>query len=227
VLARDARRAHRDADPRVPGGPRRRVTRPLLLGAALAALAMVPGCADDGRELAEPLDWQTTTTRPSPPTSPPPQQVSDTGFALSSPEFEPGGPAPLDATCAGINRRPILTWQGAPPEAVELAISLSDQTDPEVPILLWLAAGIDPALSSLPAGELPPGAIETANDYGTSGWGSPCIDQLGVGTRTLQFRIHALRFPSGLTPGESGNEAWELVTGQATDSASIALTSGG
>jgi phosphatidylethanolamine-binding protein (PEBP) family uncharacterized protein len=190
----------------------------------LASLALAGACASDGRELADPQPWQTTTTRPLPPTSAPAQQVSDSGLALTSPDFDPGGPAPVDATCAGDNVHPALRWDGTPADAVELAITLSDQTDPSVPVLVWLAAGIDPGVTSLAAGELPAGAVETTNDYGITGWGGPCLEDLGSGPRQLQFRIHALGTPSELTPGFPGNEAWDRVEAGALDTASVLMT---
>lgn len=196
------------------------------VAAGLLALAASFGCGDDGRELAEPEAWQTTTTRPQPPTSAAPQDVSDSGFALTSPEFEPGGPVPVDATCAGANRRPALAWTAPPADTAELAVTLTDQTNPEEPLLLWLAAGIDPSSASLAAGELPAGAVETANDYGATGWGTPCLEGLGDGRRPLQFRIHALPTPSNLDPGSPGNEAWELVSTAAIDDAAVTMELG-
>jgi phosphatidylethanolamine-binding protein (PEBP) family uncharacterized protein len=191
----------------------------------VAAVALAAGaCASDGRELAEPRPWQTTTTRPLPPTSAPPQQAGVTGLTLTSADFAPGGAVPVDATCAGANIHPALRWSGTPAEAVELAITLSDQTDPAEPVLVWLAAGIDPGVTSLAAGELPPGAVETTNDYGITGWGSPCLENLGQGERHLQFRLHALGTTSQLTAGYPGNEAWDLVEAQAVDSASLLMT---
>jgi phosphatidylethanolamine-binding protein (PEBP) family uncharacterized protein len=195
--------------------------RPLL---AVALVVAGASCASDGRELADPQPWQTTTTRPVPATAPPPAQAGTTGLALSSPDFAPGGAAPLDATCAGANHHPGLQWAGTPAEAVELAVTLSDQTDPAQPVLVWLAAGIDPGVTSLAAGQLPAGAVETTNDYGLTGWGSPCLESLGGGQRALQFRVHALGTASELTPGFPGNEAWDRVEALAVDSASLLMT---
>lgn len=188
------------------------------------AVLLAGACGDDGRELAEPRPDQTTTTRPAPPTSAPPQQLGADGLTLESPEVEPGGVAPVDATCRGANRHPALSWTDVPEAAEELAITLSDQTDPANPVLLWLVAGIDPATTSLAAGEVPAGAVETANDYGEPGWGTPCLDTLGEGRRDLQFRLHALAEPSGLVAGQAGNEAWERVSVAAIDSASLLMT---
>jgi phosphatidylethanolamine-binding protein (PEBP) family uncharacterized protein len=197
--------------------------------AVATALAVVlvswaaAGCADDGRELAEPRSWQTTTTRPSPPTSAPAQAPGASGLLLDSPDFVAGGPAPVDATCAGQNRHPALTWTEVPEGTAELAITLTDQTDPEEPVLLWLVAGLDPDTRSLAAGALPDGAVEASNDYGLAEWGAPCLDQLGDGGRDLQFRLHALPRPSGVEAGQAGNEAGELVSLGAVDVATLLM----
>ncbi|MEZ5340124.1 MAG: hypothetical protein R2706_01370 [Acidimicrobiales bacterium] len=87
--------------------------------------------------------------------------------------------APIDALCAGSNTFPTLSWTDVPGEAAEIAIALSDQTDPENPTLIWLMVGIDPALGELPGGQLPAGAAETLNDYAQLGYGNPCLEQLG------------------------------------------------
>ena len=107
---------------------------------------------------------------------------------------------------------------------MELAITLSDQTDPTEPVLVWLAAGIDPSLTSLAAGALPQGAVEATNDYGLPGWGAPCLEALGSGNRQLQWRIHALTARSELTTGFPGNQAWDRVKAAAADSASLLMT---
>ncbi len=183
---------------------------------------LAAGCASDGRDLAEPDDWQTTTTRPPPPTSAPPERVSDSGLRISSPDFEPGAEHPSGVRCDGANLFPNLTWEQVPPGAVELAVTLADQTDPEEPLLLWLAAGIPAETSSLDAGFLPAGGFETLNDYGALGWGTPCIEELGGG-RDLQFTIWALGSPAGFGPSAPGNEAWDDVAARALDSASVMM----
>ncbi len=186
---------------------------------------LIAGCATDGRTLAEPRPDQTTTTRPLPPTSAPPSEASVTGLALSSPDFAPGDQPPIDATCAGANRWPTLVWTDVPANAAELAVTLTNQTDPAEPLLLWLVAGINPNETGLDAGLLPPGAFSTLNDYGNEGYGTPCLDGLGSGL-DLQFRVHVLEQPSGLVIGGPGNEAWDLLSAAATDSASVLMRTG-
>ncbi len=182
---------------------------------------MATACANDGRDLSAPLDWQTTTTRPLPPTSALDQEVSDTGLTLTSPLFGPGEDIPVSATCGGENVFPDLNWTGVQPTAIELAVTLSDQTDPENPLLLWLMAGIDPSNEGLQAGTMPIGAFETLNDYGNPGYGTPCLETYSDGLRDVQFRLHVLTSPSGVAPGAPGNEAWASVKAGSVDSAAL------
>lgn len=188
----------------------------------LLALLFAAACADDGRELADPSDWQTTTTRPPPPTSAPPERVSDTGLRIWSPDFEPGADFPVAVQCAGDNLFPSLQWEAVPAGTVELSVTLADQTNPEDPLLLWLAAGIPPSTGALDAGFLPAGGFETLNDYGALGWGTPCLEELGT-DRDLQFTIWALGSPAGFAPGAPGNEAWDDVAARAIDSATVLM----
>lgn len=194
----------------------------LVLGVTLLSMA----CASDGRELAEPQAFQTTTTRPPPPTSAPPQQEGSSGLVLSSPDVEPGGPVPAVARCDGQNRFPAMEWTPIASDLgpMELAITLADQTDPENPLLLWLMAGINPAVTSLTSGTFPnDGAFETLNDYGQLGWGNPCLESLGTGTRDLQFKLYVLPRVSDATDGDPGNEAWDEISAKAIDDATLLM----
>ncbi|MEM9653192.1 MAG: hypothetical protein AAGA65_13915 [Actinomycetota bacterium] len=192
-----------------------------------AAVLVGSGCAADGRDLRETQAWQTTTSRPAPttqpgpPTSPPEAEVAASGLTLTSPDFLPGGPIPEDATCAGGAVFPEIAWSEVPPLGVELVLTLSDQTDPAAPVLLWQLAGIDPDLGRIQAGVIPVGAFETLNGFGNPGFGLPCLETMASGTRDLQFRLYVLTGPSGLAPGGAGQEAWDLVRGAALESASL------
>lgn len=191
---------------------------------ATAALLAATACAADGRELAEPQDWQTTTTRPLPPTSAPPQLAGDTGLTLSSPDFEPGGELPAVARCDGANRFPTLEWTAVDADlgAAELAVTLADQTDPEAPLLLWLMAGIDPSTTLLASGTFPnEGAFETLNDYGAQGFGTPCLESFETGRRDLQFKLYVLDTPVGFGTGAPGNTSWDDVSARAVESATL------
>ncbi len=190
----------------------------------IALLVIASGCATDGKDLATPSPDQTTTTRPLPPTSAPNQSDGFEGMTVSSPDFEPGGEAPVSATCSGgVNLHPGFQWSNVPEGASELAITLSDQTDPQSPLLLWLMAGIDPAAGVLAQGDLPAGSFETLNDYGQPGWGNPCLESFQNGRRDLQFRLYALGQPSGVSPGAPGNTAWDEIAARSIDSATVLM----
>ena len=190
----------------------------------LALVVMTSACADDGKELAEARPWQTTTTRPLPPTSAPDQSTGIDGMAFTSPDFVAGADAPASATCAsGTNLHPGFEWTNLPEDTIELGITLSDQTDPENPLLLWLMAGLDPNSGSLAQGDLPAGAFETLNDYGQPGWGNPCLESFNTGRRDLQFRLYALDRNSDISPGAPGNTAWDELAARSIDSATMLM----
>ncbi len=190
----------------------------IVMTTLLALLAV--GCSSDGRELTQPEDWQTTTTRPAPPTSAPAEEVSTSGVLLSSPQFQAGADIPAESTCAGSNVFPTLEWSTVPAGTSEVALTLADQTNSEEPVLIWLMAGIDPNRGSVEAGVLPNGAIETLNDYGNPGYGTPCLEEL-AGQRDLQFRLYILDAPSGIQSGDPGNTSWDTLRSSAAESASL------
>ncbi len=191
---------------------------------ALLAAVTLAGCASDGKDLADAQDWQTTTTRPAPPTSAPDQQAGSSGMAVTSPLFDPGDDAPLSAQCAGDNVYPTLEVADVPDDAIELAVTLADQTDPDEPLLLWLMAGIPATVTRFEGGFLPvESAFETLNDYGNPGWGNPCIENLGNGRRDLQFTVYALGHSPNLAQGDPGNTSWDEVAASAIDSATLLM----
>lgn len=145
-------------------------------------------------------------------------------MAFTSPDFVAGADAPASVTCAsGTNLHPGFEWTNLPADTVELGITLSDQTDPENPLLLWLMAGLDPDAGSLAQGDLPAGAFETLNDYGQPGWGNPCLESFNTGRRDLQFRLYALDRNSDISPGAPGNTAWDELAARSIDSATMLM----
>lgn len=191
--------------------------------AATSVLALT-ACVSDGTSLRAPTADQTTTTRPVV-TSALPEEESSSGISLQSPDFEPGGAIPVSATCAGGSVLPTLTWNDVPEGTVELAITLSDQTNFEEPLLVYLVAGIDPSIRSIEDGALPEGAVETLNDWGSQGFGSPCLEAIsGEGnTRDLQFRLHALSSTPQVQDGGHGSDSWDAVRTRATESAALLM----
>jgi Raf kinase inhibitor-like YbhB/YbcL family protein len=132
-------------------------------------------------------------------------------FGLSSPAFPDAGPIPDEFTCRGANISPALVWAGVPDGAVELLLTLHDPDAPSGVFTHWTVFAIDPAVDGMPAGAIPPGALEGTNDFRDVGYGGPCPPE-GESHRYF-FTLAALSAASGLQPGASPSEVDAAVGG--------------
>jgi Raf kinase inhibitor-like YbhB/YbcL family protein len=205
----------------------RSIRRVAASAAALAVVAGLAACGDDGRDLAEPRPDQTTTT-----TGPGESSSEGVGIGtgqgdgegdlltLSSPAFADGAEIPVDHTCRGANRSPALQWTGVPSGTAEIAVVVRD-IDFANGFVHWVIAGIPPSQGGIADDTPPAGAVEATNALGQPGYAGPCPPS---GTHTYEFRVYALAQPSGVTAGEAGNEAASKV--EATPALMSALLSG-
>jgi phosphatidylethanolamine-binding protein (PEBP) family uncharacterized protein len=99
------------------------------------------------------------------------REATTANVTLESPSFKQGAALPARYTCDGKNGWPALNWSGIPPEAGELAL-LVLSVDPEEQKLLfdWAVGGLDPSLTSIEEGKLPPGAVVGENSFGKDGY---------------------------------------------------------
>lgn len=178
------------------------LTTTISLGGALG------GCGDDGRTLRAPPPGATAPPLPTSTTAAvelnPPggsQEPANT-VVLTSVDFSDGAAIPERYSCTGENISPPLSWTGVPPEAVELAITVTD-LDSEG-FVHWAVAGLSPALVALDEGAAPEGSVPARNDSSELGWFGPCPPP--GATHRYVFRLYALSAPSGLGPGVSGDE---------------------
>ncbi len=196
----------------------------LFVTCALAVFTV--SCASDGRTLEAPDADQTTTTR-AVTTSALSEDISESGFSLSSPDFNPAGEVPQTALCSGGALLPKLEWDGPPADTQEFAITLADYTNFEEPLLLWLGGNIAPNITEFDIANPPEGFVETQNDYGSAGFGSPCIEDLTEGdesrVRDLQFRVYALAGDIDTEQGGHGNDSWTEIRAQAMESAAVLM----
>jgi Raf kinase inhibitor-like YbhB/YbcL family protein len=78
----------------------------------------------------------------------------------------------------GTNTSPALAWSGAPEGTKSYAVTMLDPMDDTHYFWHWIAFNIPASVTALPPGasgtEMPQGAVEGVNDYGTTGYGGPC-----------------------------------------------------
>jgi Raf kinase inhibitor-like YbhB/YbcL family protein len=108
-------------------------------------------------------------------------------FTLTSTDFAEGN-ALANAQvfnefgCKGGNTSPALAWTGTPAGTQSFALLMHD---PDAPTgsgwWHWIVYNIPPSTAALPAGagdakkaQIPAGAVQGRNDYGTVGYGGPC-----------------------------------------------------
>ncbi len=129
------------------------------------------------------------------------------GLVVVSPAFATGQPIPERYTCDGDEVSPPLAIQGAPTDAVELAVVVRD---PDADgFVHWVVAGLPADTTGLAeGGPLPDGAVEAGNGFGEAGWAGPCPPE---GDHTYELTVYALAEPSGLTPGDDAEAAAEAV----------------
>ncbi|MGW1048542.1 YbhB/YbcL family Raf kinase inhibitor-like protein [Streptomyces sp. NPDC001118] len=122
---------------------------------AVAAMAVVAGCGDDGGP----------TAAPSPGTA---------HLTVTSTAYGDGGTIPRRHTCDGADVSPPLALAGVPARTASLALLLRDPDAPHGTFAHWLVWDIDPHTRQLAAGERPQGATEGRNDFKRPGYGGPC-----------------------------------------------------
>lgn len=219
--------------------------RSLLLSAALLlAAAALAGCGDDdgtattapsGSEATTATTAAATTTAATTPTTEapagtaattlppvdttPPETAAPVEFAVSTDAFADGGDIPVQFTCDGANEQPGLMIAGVPDGTVSLALAVVDPDGGDwIHWVIWNlppdAAWIDP---NLPAGDLPDGSRQAANDYAQvfsagelfpgggeiriNGWDGPCP---GPQPHRYYFTLYALTGTIDLPTGTPG-----------------------
>jgi Raf kinase inhibitor-like YbhB/YbcL family protein len=188
-----------------------------VLTIAVVAIS-VAACGSSGRELRDPEPGATapqrreSSTGTLTPTSGPDTSV----FGLASDAWTPGGDIPERYTCDGEDVSPPFAVFSPPPEAVELALVM---TDVDTPFVHWVTAGIAPETASFQAGEVPPGAVQAVNSGGSAQYLGPCPPN--GEQHTYEFALYALPAPSGVTEGQDAPSAIAAITASPLQTASI------
>jgi phosphatidylethanolamine-binding protein (PEBP) family uncharacterized protein len=128
-----------------------------------------------------------------------PQQRSkatQANIKLESPGFTAGSALPAAYTCDGKDESPPLQWSGLPSGAAELALLVLNSAPVKGKLFFdWAVAGLDPELSSLEAGTLPPGAVLGKNSWGKDDYS---ICPPAGGSENYVFMLYAV--PKALSP---------------------------
>ncbi len=119
--------------------------------------------------------------------------------------------------CNGENRSPELHWNNAPKGTKSFAVTVFD---PDAPTdhgwWHWIVVNIPASVTHLPqnasaAKQLPPGAVETKNDYGEAAFGGPCPPK-GDKPHRYIFSVYALDTDRlDVTPGSTWAEVVPLI----------------
>jgi Raf kinase inhibitor-like YbhB/YbcL family protein len=131
---------------------------------------------------------------------------------LTSPEFDDGDVLPARFAHDRKNVSPPLEWNDVPPGAQELALLCQDPDAPTGLFTHWVLASIDPTITAIDEGEVPPGAVAGVNDFGEVGWGGPQPPR-GHGPHRYVFTLFAASEHLDLDPGASADDLLDALDG--------------
>ena len=126
------------------------------------------------------------------------------------------------ATCEGKNVPPTLRWKGLPDGTKELVLFAMSFAPVEGRIFFnWAVGGLDPSLTEIKDGKLPPGAILGRNSFGKPGY-SICPPK-GRG-ESYVFYLFALPKPLNPKPGFDPTKLREEALAEHANSGFLAVT---
>jgi len=122
-------------------------------------------------------------------------------ITLRSTAFDAGQPMPRRYTGDGEDLSPPLAWSDVPATCRELALIVDDPDAPSAePWVHWVVYKIPAGTNSLAEGfkgaaapNLPPGALQGRNSWGSAGYRGPSPPRGGV--HHYHFKLYALDTP--------------------------------
>lgn len=130
------------------------------------------------------------------------------GMMLRSDAFAGERAIPRRHTEDGEDLSPPLSWSGVPAGTRELALIVDDPDAPRAePWVHWVLYKVPADVQTLSEGlprtpmlNMPPGAIQGKNSWGTDGYRGPAPPK-GHGTHHYHFRLYALDAPLAAAQG--------------------------
>lgn len=219
----------------------------LTLALGLGALAVASCDTGDGKTL-QPPDESATTVAPTPTLASVPLEtvelvtsanaggegsavdttisvsVAPSPFQVFAP-WQDGGPIDTRNTCDGEDVSPAVSWASPPDGTTELAVALVDEsaTAGDGPFVHWVLVGVDPDDISVFEGDVPVGAVQAVNSFGTIGYGGPCPPE-GDAAHTYRLTLYALNQQNELADGTTATELLDFVEDVAIGAADLTGT---
>jgi Raf kinase inhibitor-like YbhB/YbcL family protein len=116
---------------------------------------------------------------------------------ISAPAFAPGKSIPAQYAYKGQNISPELRFEYIPDNAGSLVLIVDDPDSPSGLWTHWLVWNLSPR-ESIPAGKLPPSAVEGKNSFGNVRYDGPAPP---FGTHRYFFHLYALNTRLSLPEG--------------------------
>jgi Raf kinase inhibitor-like protein, YbhB/YbcL family len=110
-------------------------------------------------------------------------------MTLRSPDFSNGNSLPIDFTCFGKGKAPVLQIDGAPATTTSFALIVNDPDAPGAVYTHWLAWNFDRATTTIDAKNPPKSVTAGTNSSGSAKYVAPCPPS---GTHHYYFRLYAL-----------------------------------
>jgi len=129
---------------------------------------------------------------------------------LTSPDFSHDGDLPMNLTCDGAGRPPVLEISEMPAEAVSLALIVSDPDAPRGTFIHWAVWNMDPKVSVIRQDNLMTGAVVGVNSGGVADYFPPCPP---TGEHCYMFKLYALDRALDLGPEAGGADLVKAMEG--------------
>jgi Raf kinase inhibitor-like YbhB/YbcL family protein len=172
------------------------------LWASVTAMSLLAACSSGSSDSGDPDDLA--------------ERDVEASITVTSPAFEPDAPIPVEFSCDGDDRSPPLDWQGVPDGAAELALVMDDPDASGGTYVHWVLFRLDPSVTGLEEGTVPPEARQAENGAGDARYMGPCPPE-GDDAHTYRITLYALDEP---IDADDGADMADVL--DATGSAAIA-----
>jgi Raf kinase inhibitor-like YbhB/YbcL family protein len=114
---------------------------------------------------------------------------SGSALSISTPAFAQGQAIPVEYAYKGQDIAPEIRIANVPAHARSLVLIVDDPDSPSGVWTHWLVWNLAAATTVIPAGKVPPGAVQGKNSFGNVRYDGPVPPS---GTHRYFFRIYAL-----------------------------------